>query len=316
MQAHLLRYECNTFHASFTHLSRPQYCEQAIPLLIQKVREINARPRRELGSASTWSLDRLDALAAEASALFRQRALLQVPPRALESQAVDLQPKPSRKGSLSASLSSAQPLGAAGAMVRSSRGAEGRKERAVGETPGQQRNRRRKNRPSRRRGVASQSSADLAAAPQVQPPLMPKPAKQQRAASGQERDQSAAAGPGSKRSSGSSRSSLQNAMPLHGKSPEFEAGSAATCSLGDAAVCQFPMHALTAINDVLFGRHGYRRMALHGDPRQVHLFFPCKDSLYCCHSSLSLRHTTHCMLSRLLPSQTAAHALHQERTLR
>ena len=54
---------------------------------------------RELGSASTWSLDRLDALAAEASALFKHRARLGMPPRELESQAVDLQPKPSRKAS-------------------------------------------------------------------------------------------------------------------------------------------------------------------------------------------------------------------------
>ena len=52
---------------------------------------------RELGSASTWSLDRLDALAAEASALFKHRARLGMPPRELKSQAMDLQPKPNRK---------------------------------------------------------------------------------------------------------------------------------------------------------------------------------------------------------------------------
>ena len=42
-----------------------------------------------------------------------------------------------------------------------------------------------------------------------------------------------------------------------------------SCALAKAAVCRFPMHALSAINDVLFGRHGYRRMAKHGDPRQA-----------------------------------------------
>ena len=43
-----------------------------------------------------------------------------------------------------------------------------------------------------------------------------------------------------------------------------------SCALAEAAVCRFPMHALAAVNDVLFGRHGYRRMAKHGDPRQAY----------------------------------------------
>jgi hypothetical protein len=34
-----------------------------------------------------------------------------------------------------------------------------------------------------------------------------------------------------------------------------------------SAACGFPMQALAAVNDVLFERHGYRRMARHGDPR-------------------------------------------------
>ena len=33
------------------------------------------------------------------------------------------------------------------------------------------------------------------------------------------------------------------------------------------AMCSFPMQALSAVNDVLFLRHGYKRMDRHGDPR-------------------------------------------------
>ena len=29
----------------------------------------------------------------------------------------------------------------------------------------------------------------------------------------------------------------------------------------------FPLHTLSAVNTVLFGRHGYMRMREHGDPR-------------------------------------------------
>ena len=231
---------------------------------------------RELGSASTWSLDRLDALAAEASALFKQRAWLGMPPRELKSQAVDLQPKPSRKGSLSSILHSRQPLGTAKAMVRSSRGTEARKERAVGETASTQSSSRRRVRSSRRKGAARQgsadSSADQAAALEAKPPLMPKPAKQQRASTGKERDQRPSATAGNRESDGTSQASSASAQAMRlsdAESPVIRDGSAASCSLGDVSVCQFPMHALTAINDVLFGRHGYRRMALHGDPRQV-----------------------------------------------
>lgn len=32
-------------------------------------------------------------------------------------------------------------------------------------------------------------------------------------------------------------------------------------------VCDYPVQALAAVNDVLFERHGYRRMTRHGDPR-------------------------------------------------
>lgn len=230
---------------------------------------------RELGSASTWSLDRLDALAAEASALFKQRAWLGMPLRELQSHAVDLQPKPSRKGSLSSVLHSRQPLGTAKAMVRSSRGTEGGKERAIGETLSAHSSSRRKERLSRRRGAArrgsSDSSADRAAALREQPPLMPKPAKQHRASASDEIDQRASAAAGSRKSHGTSQASSvsAHAMGVSADSPAIRKGSAASSSLGDVSVCQFPVHALTAINDVLFGRHGYRRMALHGDPRQV-----------------------------------------------
>ena len=178
----------------------------------------------------------------------------------------------SLQGSLSSILSSRQPLGTAGAMVRSTKGSEGRKERSIGETVSPPSSSRRK---SRRRGPARQSSSDSstsqAAASEAQPPLMPKPAKHQRASSAEAREQRISPTASSRKSSGNGKASSASvqALGLSADGPATRKGAGASCPLEDASVCQFPMHALTAINDVLFGRHGYRRMSLHGDPRQV-----------------------------------------------
>ncbi len=46
-------------------------------------------------------------------------------------------------------------------------------------------------------------------------------------------------------------------------------------------VCDYPVQALAAVNDVLFDRHGYRRMDHHGDPKYA------PDSLFPTHHLLS-----------------------------
>ncbi len=237
---------------------------------------------RELGSASTWSLDRLDALAAEASALFQQRSWLGLPPRELKSQTVNLRPKPNRKGSLPGIMNARQPLDTAGVVVRSSKGMEGRKERAMNETVSSHTSNRKKGKGSKRRGLprpksASDSSVEQTAASQAQPPLEPRPTQQQKAprvTKGNETRQRSSAVSSSKKANSNSRlASGSQQKPSHlcaEGGPEAKGGQGKSRSLGAASVCQFPMHAVTAINDVLFGRHGYRRMALHGDPRQAH----------------------------------------------
>jgi hypothetical protein len=47
-----------------------------------------------------------------------------------------------------------------------------------------------------------------------------------------------------------------------------------------SAVSSFPMQALTAVNDVLFLRHGYHRMDRHGDPRWAHYVPSCSAALH------------------------------------
>eukprot|EP00887_Chlorella_sp_A99_P002958 scaffold24.g2958.t1 len=49
------------------------------------------------------------------------------------------------------------------------------------------------------------------------------------------------------------------------------AADAALWTLHSDLVRSYPVHALSAMNEVLFERHGYRRMARHGDPRDSQL---------------------------------------------
>ena len=203
---------------------------------------------------------------------------------------MDLQPKPSRKESLSSIVTGAQPLSNRSAEssngtgeVRTEAAADGESRRSqVGKRIGK----------ALRRGKASSSSnsTTVHAGPsqhghsgrrksptssQKQPALMPKPAKQSAPVLGSTSRQAA---PRERRrksdirveqSPGSQHSPLHRNSPESVESPSSARGADPSCALAEAAVCRFPMHALAAINDVLFGRHGYRRMAKHGDPRQA-----------------------------------------------
>lgn len=142
-----------------------------------------------MGSASTWSLDRLDALAAEASALFQQRSCLGMPLRDLKSQAVNLRPKPSRRSS--SVLGAKLPVTSGAAVVGSGGSREGGNEKNATEALSADRNRKRR-KPSKQ-APAAQTASDGAAlreasqprsrksvdALQKEPSLMPKPSKQQ-----------------------------------------------------------------------------------------------------------------------------------------
>ena len=254
---------------------------------------------RELGSVSTWSLDRLDALAAEATALFQQRSRLGVATRELPSQAVGLQPKPNRKASSSSLMSAEQPdTSRRGSppstmgfeeptRVGSRKGSAGRKGKVGQEAGGMEESSKKKR--GSRRGPAKSGKLQAASSQDAQlqgfeehtalqreetkaprkPALMPKPAKQQRAAVAQ-RGVKGAAAPRRNSAPAAAKGSLSPRQQIPAGGASIACSRAApSCSLGNAAVCQFPMHALTAINDVLYGRHGYRRPELHGDPRQV-----------------------------------------------
>jgi hypothetical protein len=275
---------------------------------------------------STWSLDRLDALAAEATALFQQRSRLGVAPRELPSQAVGLQPKPNRKASSSSLMSAEQPdTSRRGSppssmefeeptRVGSRKGSAGRKGKVGQEAGGMEESSKKKR--GSRRGPAKSGKPQAASSQDAQlqgfeehtalqreetkaprkPALMPKPAKQQRAAVAQ-RGVKRAAAPRSS-APAAAKGLLSPRQQILGSGASIACSSAApSCSLGNAAVCQFPMHALTAINDVLYGRHGYQRPELHGDPRQVQvLHIACWV-----HAPLSITcHATACPYTRMM----------------
>ena len=115
---------------------------------------------------------------------------------------------------------------------------------------------------------------------------MPKPAKQQSAPALEStsrqaapRDRRRASDIRVEQSPGSHHRHLHRDDYESVASPSSASGGGPSCTLAEAAVCRFPMHALTAINDVLFGRHGYRRMAKHGDPRQAYRLCRCLAAL-------------------------------------
>ena len=56
---------------------------------------------------------------------------------------------------------------------------------------------------------------------------------------------------------------------------------------------QFPLHTLSAVNTVLFGRHGYMRMREHGDPRWD-----------LCHCLLGSAGSLQCLVTNTLSFQT------------
>ena len=267
-------------------------------------------PHREVGSASTWSLERLDALAAEAAALFEQRSRLGMPPRQMRGRAVDLQPKPSRKESLSSIVTGAQPISSRSAESSNGTG-EVRVEAAAHEESRRSQVGKRIGKALRIGNASSSSNSTIVHAGPTQhghserrksptssrkePALMPKPAKQSAPALGSTSGQAASRDRQPTSKTRVEQSPDGHHSPLHREtresveSPSSARGADPSCALAEAAVCRFPTHALSAINDVLFGRHGYRRMAKHGDPRQAYRLRQCLIALLGCVASRLLR---------------------------
>ena len=227
---------------------------------------------------------------------------------------MDLQPKPSRKESLSSIATGAQPLSSRSAESSDGSGDACMEAAADGETRGSQVGKRIGK--ALRIGKASSSSSSSSsttvhAGPsqhshsgrrnsptpsQKKPALMPKPAKQSAAAlrstsrQAASRDRQPTSKTRVEQSPGDDHSPLhRNSREAVDSSPSSARGAGLSCALAEASVCRFPMHALSAINDVLFGRHGYRRMAKHGDPRQAYRLCQCLITLLSCVNSRLLR---------------------------
>lgn len=216
-------------------------------------------------------------MAAEAAALFTERCSpLPHPLAASKPSTPDLKPKPRRASPSRAAH------GAGGSMTGSSSSREPRPGRA-----------------SEGSAVAAQgslagvSSSGRGAVDEACPDTAVRPGKRgsgrgvrRRAAGSREADEEAAGQPG-----GAAEAALQRERkgPRRGvvaglqerqgggtgASASGSASSSGGCGSGPgkglqrmaSAVSSFPMQALSAVNDVLFLRHGYHRQDRHGDPR-------------------------------------------------
>lgn len=247
------------------------------------MKQQTVRACREIGGASTWSLERLDAMAAEAKALFTERCspfLLSCGTEGARQRAPNLKPKPRRappaqpaSSSSAPQLTSAQgrPVDASrgGAVSRQDAGCSPPRDGQEGAGPAQAR--------------ASELSGRRDPAEGAAPGVASKPARRRGSrsrakATEEEAEDAASSGEGAsearlKEKKGARRKVVTGVLEWSGRGPQSPA--AASCSTGGAgsparartAVCSFPMQALSAVNDVLFLRHGYHRMDRHGDPR-------------------------------------------------
>lgn len=208
---------------------------------------------REIGSASTWSLERLDALAAEASALFRMRCSMGSTPVKPRDPPPPLEPKPRRRSANGS---------ASAASRRSVKPADG----AVSERPstGSQ------NLDDQRHSTDSEHGSAV---------------RSQRNSNGDPSGHSTATGEKIKASG--SRKVRGGKGGVQNRVSGAEPSCSSTQDLGQqqrgrglqqrrrrgparevrSPVCDYPVQALAAVNDVLFDRHGYRRMDHHGDPK-------------------------------------------------
>ncbi|BDA45434.1 probable UPF0162 protein XF_1494 at C-terminar half [Coccomyxa sp. Obi] len=213
-------------------------------------------PPREIGSASTWSLERLDALAAEASALFRMRCSMGSTPVKPRDPPPPLQPKPRRRsanGSASA---------AGRRSVKPADGPVGDRPSTGSQSLDDQRHSTDREHDSavrsQRNSNGSSSGHGMAAGGEAKAPGSRKgrgKGGMQYRVSGAEPSCSSSQDQGLQQSRRSLQQRRQRGLAREARSP----------------VCDYPVQALAAVNDVLFDRHGYRRMDHHGDPKDSQL---------------------------------------------
>lgn len=198
---------------------------------------------RDIGSASTWSLERLDALAAEAKALFKARCSMGSAPVRPRDPPPPLDPKPRRKGSAAQSDSS---LSGSSSSRRTHHPVDGMSDETAS---------------ARRQQTGTEG--ELMGAGSAQP--------------------SSSQGVNRQTTSRRSRGQKQGRAKEETTGLEAEPSSSRECQIGSgqtaqqlvparqarSPVCDYPVQALAAVNSVLFERHGYRRMYRHGDPRCV-----------------------------------------------
>ena len=187
-----------------------------------------------IGTASTWSLERLDALAAEASALFSARCSMGSLPNSRNSTTPRLKPKPERHNPQTDRPMPGDQTQEQGFAARQQ---EERRHgiRAKGEASGMKEKVSSKG--QKDRSQQGRRKERLSKGRSWGPPV----------------DEAASQNLPGSFSEGSVRETNRHLRQLNGSA--------------QSAVCQYPMQALAAVNDVLFERHGYRRMARHGDPR-------------------------------------------------
>lgn len=213
---------------------------------------------REIGSASTWSLERLDALAAEAAALFRTRCLMGPAPVKPRDPPPPLEPKPRRRSTSlhlhpdsAATRGNGQGTADSKASASSAENQQQSTGRGTGSGP---------NSPVSDSGRLDDGSVGVTRS-RVNGPNSRKGRRQKQGRQG---------GPGtadtaelSSSREGQRRQSRPRAHERHKLGPVRGVRS---------PVCDYPVQALAAVNDVLFERHGYRRMTRHGDPRCALLY--------------------------------------------
>ena len=209
---------------------------------------------REIGSASTWSLERLDALAAEATALFRMRCLMGPTPVQPRDPPPPLEPKPRRRNASSHPRTSSPESAHINGLVQPVGGFADTSKPHIDEEQQQSM--------EGERGSIPKSHGSTACSPSGQSNLVGgkgptgrRGRRQKEGRQGVQRRADEAEPSCSKEEQQQRRQELQHRQ-RHGRVRGAR-----------SPVCDYPVQALAAVNDVLFERHGYRRMTRHGDPR-------------------------------------------------
>ena len=209
-------------------------------------RQLSAASCRWQGDPSTWSLRRLDNLAAEArsefQATFDPSALQQTarPPRRPPAK-----PRPQQEPPRSSSPPAAGLRDASQPPAKKARRQEGSAEAGSSQVV------RRPRKPGAKQQLAAQGSSDVHPDDRAEPPAE------------QHAQGSLAGDPASPGSRAGPAGDGAGELPLS----EWHRFSSLSLPKQQRFMRLFPMHCIAAVNTVFFERMGYARMQHHGDPR-------------------------------------------------